>query len=55
MSILESITESHTDKTNYAGRTIYQLSPLMIMLSRPGPAPPPACIHHTPVTPHIIS
>ena len=55
MSTLESITESHTDKTNYAGRTIYQLSPLMIMLSRPGAAPPPACIHHTPVTPHIIS
>ena len=42
MSELESSTESHTDKTNYAGRTIYQLSPLMIMLSRPGAAPPPA-------------
>ena len=40
--------QSHTDKTNYAGRTIYQLSPLMIMLSRPGPAPPPAAsITHT--------
>ena len=48
MSELESSTQSHTDKTNYAGRTIYQLSPLMIMLSRPGAAPPPAAsITHT--------